>query len=99
MQRWLKDVDHILRGEATRLGMLREERLKIPLGGVLLVILLMAILYGVCMGFFAGFRDGGPFFRQWFAGAVKVPSLFFLTLAVATRPTPTKEMCHASISI
>ena len=75
-------MDRILRGEATRLGVLREESLKIPLGGLLLVILLMAVLYGVCMGFFAGFREGGPFFMQWFAGIVKVPALFFLTLAV-----------------
>ena len=42
----------------------------------------MAALYGVCMGFFAGFREGGPFFMQWLAGVIKVPSLFFLTLAV-----------------
>ena len=82
MKRWLNDLDRLLRGEATHLAALREENLKIPLGGLLLVILLMALLYGVCMGFFAGFREGGPFFRQWFAGAIKVPSLFFLTLAV-----------------
>jgi hypothetical protein len=82
MKCWLNDLDRILRGEATRLGTLREDSLKIPLGGLLLVILLMAVLYGVCMGFFAGLREGGPFFMQWFAGIVKVPSLFFLTLAV-----------------
>jgi hypothetical protein len=82
MKRWLNDLDRILRGEATRLGALREDGLRIPLGGLLLVILLMAVLYGVCMGFFAGFRAGGPFFMQWFAGIIKVPSLFFLTLAV-----------------
>jgi hypothetical protein len=82
MKRWLNDLDRILRGEATRLGVLREENLKIPLGGLLMVILLLAVLYGVCMGFFAGFREGGPFFMQWLAGIVKVPSLLFLTLAV-----------------
>jgi hypothetical protein len=82
MRRWLNDLDRILRGEATRLSALKEESLGIPLGGLLLVILLMAVLYGVCMGFFAGFREGGPYLMQWFAGAVKVPSLFFLTLAV-----------------
>ena len=82
MKRWLNDLDRILRGEATHLGALREESVKIPLGGLVLVILLLAVLYGICMGFFAGFREGGPFFMQWFADAVKVPSLFFLTLAV-----------------
>lgn len=82
MKRWLNDLDRILRGEATRIDVLREQNLNIPLGGLLLVILLMAVLYGVCMGFFAGFREGGPFFLQWFAGVVKVPLLFFLTLVV-----------------
>jgi hypothetical protein len=82
MKRWLNDLDRILRGEATRLGTLREDGLKIPLGGLLLVILILTVWYGACMGFFAGFREGGPFFKQWSAGIVKVPSLFFLTLAV-----------------
>jgi len=82
MKRWLNELDRILRGEATRLVALREDNLKTPLGGLLAVILLMAALYGVCMGFFAGFREGGPFFMQWLAGVVKVPALFFLTVVV-----------------
>ena len=82
MKRWLNHLDRILRGEATRLGTLREDNLEIESGGLLLVILLLAMLYGVCMGFFAGFGEGGPFFMQWLAGIVKVPSLFLLTVAV-----------------
>ena len=82
MRRWLNDLDRILRGEATRLAALREESIEVPLGGLLLVIFLLAMLYGVCMGFFAGFRVGGPFCMQWFASTVKVPSLFLLTLVV-----------------
>ena len=82
MKRWLHNLDRVLRGETTRLGTMGEDSLKIPLGGLLLVILLLAMLYGVCMGFFAGFREGGPLWMQWFAGIVKVPLLFFLTVAV-----------------
>ena len=82
MRRWLNDLDRVLRGEATRLAALREESIEIPLGGLLLVILLLAMLYGACMGFFAGFRADGPFCMQWFASTVKVPSLFLLTLVV-----------------
>jgi hypothetical protein len=82
MKRWLNDLDRILRGEATRLGTLREDGLKLPLGGLLLVILLLTVWYGACMGFFAGFREGGPYYKQWCADIVKVPSLFFLTMAV-----------------
>jgi hypothetical protein len=82
MRGWLNALDRILRGEATRLTALREERIEIPLGGLSLLILLLAMSYGLCMGFFAGFRQGGPFVPQWFASTVKVPMLFFLTLAV-----------------
>jgi hypothetical protein len=82
MKRWFTDLDRILRGEATRLGALEEGNLKAPQGGLLLLILLLTALYGACMGFYAGFRDGGPCFMQWFASVVKVPALFFLTLAV-----------------
>jgi hypothetical protein len=82
MKRWLSDLDRILRGEATRLGSMRGDSFDIPLGGTLLVILLLAMVYGVCMGFFAGVGEGGPFFMQWFASIAKVPSLFFLTVAV-----------------
>ena len=82
MLRWFNGLDRILRGEATRLSALREEGIDIPLGGLVLIIVLLAALYGVCMGFFNGFGEGGPFLSQWFAGVVKVPSLFFLTLAV-----------------
>jgi hypothetical protein len=82
MKRWLKDLDRILRGDATRLGTLREDDLGIPLGGLLLVCLLLTTFYGLCMGFYSGFGEGGPFFAQWFAGIVKVPALLFLTFVV-----------------
>lgn len=82
MLRYVEDLDRILRGKAILPGALQKNDLKIPLGGSLLTILLMAVLYGICMGFFAGFREDGSCFMQWLAGAVKVPALFFLTLAV-----------------
>lgn len=82
MRRWLNDLDRILRGETTRLAALKQENIEIPLGGISFLILLMAVWYGACMGFFAGFRPGGPCCMQWIAGMVKVPALFFLTLVV-----------------
>jgi hypothetical protein len=82
MRRWLNELDRILRGEATRLDALREDSFKIPLRGLLVVILLLTAWYGACMGFFAGFREEGPCFMQWLAGIVKVPAMFFVTLAV-----------------
>lgn len=82
MKRWLTDLDRILRGETTRASLTTAEELRIRLGGLVFLILLLAALYGVCMGFFTGFGEGGPFFKQWLAGIVKVPALFLLTVAV-----------------
>jgi hypothetical protein len=110
MRRWFRDLDRILRGDATRLDALRERQIEIPLGGIIVMVALMALWYGACMGSYAGFRPesqptggpataapappqapaaapktpkaGGPSGMQWFASTVKVPALFFLTLAV-----------------
>ena len=82
MKRWWKELDRLLRGEATQGSVLSADDFRIPVGGLLLMALALAALYGVCMGFFAGFRDGGPVFLQWLAGTIKVPALFFLTLVV-----------------
>jgi len=82
MKRWLTDLDRVLRGEVSCFVMPEEGRLKLPLGGLLGGILLLTVLYGACMGFFAGFREGGAVYMQWLACAVKVPSLFFLSLVV-----------------
>ncbi len=78
----IKDLDRVLRGEATRLEELREAKLRIPLGGLTIVILVLAVLYGICMGFYALFRPDGPMYLQWLSTTIKLPALFFLTLLV-----------------
>jgi hypothetical protein len=82
MGKWLKDLDRILRGEATRLAALREETIGVRAGGLLVVAFVLAVLYGVCMGCFALFRSDGPVYVQLLATAIKVPALFLLTLLV-----------------
>lgn len=82
MNRWWNDLDRILRGEATRASEPNEIGFPMPLGGLLLGMTLLTAFYGVCMGFFSGFRDGGPYYMQWLAGIVKMPCLFALTVAV-----------------
>jgi hypothetical protein len=82
MKRWLIDLDRILRGEATRPDALQGDALKIPLGGLLVLILLFTAIYGACMGLFSGFREGGPCYEQWLASVIKTPALYFLTLLV-----------------
>jgi hypothetical protein len=83
----IRSLDRILKGEATRLTDLRRGSLDIPLGGLSLVILVLGAFYGACMGTYAiidrhGTAAASDGYAQLFASAVKVPALFFLTLAV-----------------
>ncbi len=82
MRAWWNDLDRILRGEATRLGALKRSRIEVPARGIAVVLVLLAMSYGVCMGCFALFKDGGPSVWQVVASTVKVPALFVLTLLV-----------------
>jgi hypothetical protein len=78
----LRQLDRILRGDATRLSELRGGRIEIPAGGLASTLTLLGVFYGACMGTFAitGSGSGSPL--QIFASAIKVPALFLLTLAV-----------------
>jgi hypothetical protein len=87
MLNWIKALDRILRGEATRLPDLRRGTIDVPLGGLALVILLLGVVYGLCMGTYSIItRHNSPTafmgYQQAAASAVKVPLLFFLTLLV-----------------
>src|SRR4051794_1350335 len=82
MRTWWKALDRILRGEATRVSGLRRGTLEIPVGGLAVVLMVLAMVYGVCMGSFALLRDGGPSYWQVVASMLKVPALFLLTLLV-----------------
>ena len=84
---WVFEVDRILRGDATNPDQLQQADIKIPVLGISLVIILLAVVYGFCMGIFAlvhGFEHN-EFARallQTFASMCKVPLLFALTLLV-----------------
>jgi hypothetical protein len=82
MRTWWRDLDRILRGEATRLPALQRRTVEIEIGGLSVVLLILAMVYGGCMGCFALLREGGPSFWQMVAAMAKVPALFFLTLVV-----------------
>ncbi len=78
----LKDLDRVLRGEATGLPALREGRIEVPLLRLAVVVAVLAAVYGACMGGFALLREGGPAWMQLVATILKVPALFFLTLLI-----------------
>src|SRR5438128_5724196 len=82
MWRWWRDLDRILRGEATRLPELRRGTIEVPIGGLSVVLVMLAMIHGACMGSFALFRGGAGAHLQLMASTVKVPALFFLTLLI-----------------
>lgn len=84
MIRWFKQLDEILRGDATKQNRLREGRLDIPVGGLFVTIVVLAAFYGLCMGVYRmiGTGAGPEGWRQLVASAVKLPLLFILTLIV-----------------
>jgi hypothetical protein len=82
METWWKNLDRILRGEATRMSELRRGRIEVPAGGLAVAIIILAMAYGACMGCFALFKAQGPSYWQVIASVVKVPALFLMTLAV-----------------
>ena len=85
MRMAFRELDRILRGEATRLSVLRETPLAFqlaPMGGALAVL---AAVAGACTGSYAVFRPSEPdypYLNQLAASTLKVPLLFFLTLVV-----------------
>lgn len=85
MIRWFKQLDGILRGDATKMSALKDGRIETPVGGIMFVTLLLGATYGVCMGAYAVIRTGGASqdaYMQMLASAVKLPMLFFLTLLI-----------------
>jgi len=82
MGRWWRDLDRILRGEATHPSALGRGTIDLPVGGLSLILILLGMAYGACMGSFALFKTGGPSYWQLAASTIKVPLLFVLTLAI-----------------
>lgn len=82
MRKWLGQLDRILRGEATQVTALRDGGIEISARGLTIVLIVLAMLYGVCMGCFAMTRGTTDAWKQVFAGTAKMPALFLLTLVV-----------------
>lgn len=91
----LRELDQILRGQRTRLEDLREGTIPFPLGGILMLLFLLGVIYGFCMGWFGWFNRMGAAIAetgessvasdanmQVLASMIKTPMLFLLTLIV-----------------
>jgi len=83
----LYQLDRILRGDATRPEHLKKAEIEIPIVGISVTIICLAVVYGFCMGVFAlvrGFENSAytSALMQTSASMCKVPLLFMLTLLV-----------------
>ncbi len=79
---WFGNLDAILRGDATRHSGLRRGRIEVPATGLIVVIAILGLAYGACMGAFPLSWEGGGSIWQFLATTLKVPALYFLTLLV-----------------
>lgn len=84
---WIYYVDQILRGNLTRDDRIAQSGIKFPVIGVSVVVILLGVIYGLCMGVFALISGAessqySKAFAQTFASMCKVPLLFGLTLVI-----------------
>jgi hypothetical protein len=82
MWAWIRQLDRLLRGEATSLPQLQRGEFDIPILGLCVVISVLGMIYGACMGLFAVTGSGSGAAMQIPASMIKLPLLFFLTLIV-----------------
>ena len=88
MMAWLKSLDRILRGEATRPDAIKDGNIDFQCSGLTILVVVLAMIYGACMGSFSLFKELSadiPASDRWMqilASTIKVPALFLLTLAV-----------------
>lgn len=82
MMSWIKQLDGLLRGEITSVGALRRGTVDVSASGLAMLIQILGLIYGLCMGFYALFKSEGPSVIQLMATTLKVPALIFLTLLV-----------------
>jgi hypothetical protein len=79
---WFRSLDRLLRGEATDVKALERGEIDVPLPGMAVLIVVLGVTYGACMGTFALMRTAGPVYEQVGASMMKVPLLFLLTLLI-----------------
>ena len=53
MVAWIRQLDRLLRGDATRMEALRGGSIELPVVGLGVVAILLGMVYGVCMGVFS----------------------------------------------
>ena len=78
----VRRLDALLRGEVTTLPQLEKGTLDLPVVGLSVLLSVLGMIYGTCMGLFAVTGHGSGAAMQILAASLKVPVLFLLTLIV-----------------
>ncbi len=89
LSRGLHDVDDLLRGDRTHPQMLINRGLDIHARRLAVIVVVLCMIYGLCMGTYSllkdvppGLNDRDGRYLQVLASTLKTPALFFLTLVV-----------------
>lgn len=82
MLQYFRQLDRLLRGEATSASALRLGTILISTDRIALAVLVLAALYGVCMGVFSLVNGTDAYVQRMLATMIKVPALFFMTLLI-----------------
>lgn len=82
MWKGMHQLDRLLRGDVTHPTALRYGSVVVPVRQLSMVILLLGLLYGLCMASFAMVSGADAILERLTATMLKVPTLFFLTLAI-----------------
>lgn len=77
-----RSLDRLLRGDATRMDALRTGTIDVPIPGTVVLLSILGMVYGACMGVFSLTSSGSGQHMQIAASTVKVPLLFLATLVV-----------------
>jgi hypothetical protein len=74
MWKWILALDRILRGETTHASALREGKLDVPALGLVVIIDVLGVFYGACMGLFSLTPGGSGHPMQLFATMFRSPA-------------------------
>ena len=91
----VRALDSVLRGEATHPSRLHDGKLGLPLGRLTVLVVLLGVFYGFCMGWYSVLRED-PQYGQVLASMCKVPLLFLLTLLVTFPSLLLIPICFSS---
>ena len=82
MLTWFRELDRVLRGQATAVESLSEGDINVSGRRLVAADVLLAMSYGICLGVYGLANRDQPDIRFMLAALFKVPAMFLLTLGI-----------------